>query len=94
MAGRVLTADGRHLPEVPLLFYPGPNFNSPRYYAYTYIDGLGLIHPDDQWGENFLLSDLPAGDYLVEATVNGKVYRQNVTVQAGKTSWVEIRTDN
>ncbi|MCA9870490.1 MAG: hypothetical protein KC487_08975, partial [Anaerolineae bacterium] len=61
---------------------------------YTYIDGLGLIHPDDQWGENFLLSDLPAGDYLVEATVNGKVYRQNVTVQAGKTSWVEIRTEN
>ncbi|MCB0255595.1 MAG: M23 family metallopeptidase [Anaerolineae bacterium] len=94
VAGRVLTADGRHLPEVPLLFYPGPDFNSPRYYAYTYIDGLGLIHPDDQWGENFLLSDLPAGDYLVEATVNGKVYRQNVTVQAGKTSWVEIRTDN
>ena len=94
VAGRVLTADGRHLPEVPLLFYPGPNFNSPRYYAYTYIDGLGLINPDEQWGENFLLSDLPAGDYLVEATVNGKVYRQNVTVQAGKTSWVEIRTED
>lgn len=94
VAGRVLTADGRHLPEVPLLFYPGPEFKSPRYYAYTYIDALGLINPDDQWGENFLLSDLPAGDYLVEATVNGKVYRQNVTVQAGKTSWLEIRTED
>lgn len=94
VAGRVLTADGRHLPEVPLLFYPGPDFNSPRYYAFTYIDGLGLINPDDQWGENFLLSDLPAGPYLVEATVNGKVYRQNVAVEAGKTSWLEIRTDD
>ncbi|MEZ4770533.1 MAG: M23 family metallopeptidase [Caldilineales bacterium] len=94
VAGRVLTADGRHLPEVPLLFYPGPNFNSPRYYAYTYIDGLGLIHPDDQWGENFLLSDLPAGQYLVEATVNGKVYRQNVVVEAGRTSWLEFRTED
>jgi murein DD-endopeptidase MepM/ murein hydrolase activator NlpD len=93
LAGRVLTADGRHLPNAPLLLYPGPNFNSPRYYTYTYEDALGLIFPDDAWGENFLLADLPAGPYRVEVSINGKTYRQEVVIQSGGTTWMELRTE-
>ena len=92
VAGRVLTADGRHLPEVPINLYPGPNFNRPRYYATTYADALGLINPDDEWGENFLLADVPAGPYKVEVAVNGKVYFQDIVVTPGKTAWIEVRT--
>jgi murein DD-endopeptidase MepM/ murein hydrolase activator NlpD len=93
LAGRILTVDGRHLPEVLLQLYPGPQFNSPRYYTSTYVDGLGLIHPDEAWGENFLLADLPAGEYRVETAVNGKLYRENIVIRPGETSWVEIRTE-
>jgi len=94
LAGRVLTADGRHLPNVSLLLYPGPAFNSPRYYTSTYVDALGLIFPDDQWGENFLLADLPAGPYIVEASINGKTYRQEIVIRAGEMTWMELRTSD
>jgi murein DD-endopeptidase MepM/ murein hydrolase activator NlpD len=93
VAGRILTADGLHLPNVPILFYPGPAFNSPRYYAHTYLDALGLIFPDDEWGENFLLADLPAGAYKVEVSINGKVYYVDLVVEAGKTTWMELRVE-
>ncbi len=93
LAGRVLTADGRHLPNVQVLLYPGPEFNSPRYYAFTYTDALGLIFPDDEWGENVLLADLPAGAYRWEIAVNGKIYRGDITIEAGKTTWFELRTE-
>ena len=92
VAGRVLTADGRHLPEVPVNLYPGPDFNRPRFYATTYADALGLINPDEAWGENFLLADVPAGPYKVEVAVNGKVYFQQIVVTPDKTAWVEVRT--
>lgn len=93
LAGRILTNDGRHLPGVPLLLYPGPAFSSPRYYAFTYADALGLIFPDDQWGENFLLADLPAGPYKVEVSINGRVYYVDIVIEAGKTSWLELRIE-
>ena len=93
IAGRILTTDGRHLPNVPILFYPGPDFKSPRYYAYTYVDAMGLIWPDDAWGENFLLADLPAGAYKVEVSINGKVYYVDVVVEAGRTTWMELRVE-
>lgn len=93
LVGRVLTADGRHLPNAQLLLYPGPAFNSPRFYTSTYEDALGLIFPDDHWGENFLLADLPAGTYIVETSINGVTYRQEVVIRAGETTWMELRTE-
>lgn len=91
LAGRVLTEDGRHIPEIPVLLYPGPGFDQVGYYIYTYIDAPGLINPDDRWGENFLLSDVPANSYLVEIEVGDKAYRQEVVIEPGKTTWLELR---
>ena len=90
LAGRVLTPSGLHLPEVPILLYLGPAFDQVRYYVYTYADAPGLIHPDDAWGENFLLSDIPAGTYLVEVDLPGKPIRQEVTIQPGRTNWLDV----
>ena len=53
----------------------------------------GSIWPDDEWGENFLLADLPAGAYKVEVSINGKVYYVDVVIEAGKTTWMELRTE-
>lgn len=46
------------------------------------------VNSDDELGENFLMSDLPAGDYIVR--VVGKPFAARVTVSAGKLAWVEI----
>lgn len=91
LAGRVLTEDGRHLPEVEILLYPGPAFDKVGYYIYTYVDAPGLINPDDEWGENFLLSDIPANTYTVEIEIGGKAYRQEALIEPGKTTWLELR---
>jgi hypothetical protein len=91
LAGRVLSNAGRHLPDVEILLYPGPDFKAPRYYTFTYHEGPDLINPDNEWGENFLLADLPANTYLVEVTAGGKVHRQEVQIAPGRTAWIEIR---
>lgn len=93
LAGRVLTSDGLHLPNVALLLHKGQGSNSQRFYTYTYEDALGSILPDDQWGENFLLADLPAGRYRVEVSINGRTYKREVMIQEGRTTWMELRTD-
>jgi murein DD-endopeptidase MepM/ murein hydrolase activator NlpD len=91
LAGRVLDAAGHAVPTAEVLLYPGPDFASPRYYTFTYEDQPGLVNPDDEWGENFLLTDLPANTYLVEITAGGRSFRQEVSVRGGRTSWVEVQ---
>lgn len=91
LAGRVLTEEGLHLPGVEILLYPGPEFKAPRYYTWTYLDAPDLINPDDQWGENFLMADVPAGLYMVEVKVGKRLLRQEVTIEAGRTAWIEVR---
>ncbi len=46
------------------------------------------VNSDDELGENFVVSDLPAGDYIVR--VPGKPFAARVTAEAGKLAWVEI----
>jgi murein DD-endopeptidase MepM/ murein hydrolase activator NlpD len=46
------------------------------------------VNSDDELGENFLMSDLPAGEYIVR--VPGKPFAARVTAEAGKLTFVEI----
>ncbi len=46
------------------------------------------VNSDDELGENFAMSDLPAGDYIVR--VLGKPFAVRLTVEAGKLTFVEI----
>lgn len=61
--------------------------------AWTYLDDpQHIIHPDEGFAENFVLSDLRPGVYEVLSTVQGETYRGEVEVFAGSVSAVELKT--
>lgn len=92
IAGRLINPEGRTWPDVPILIYQMPNADRIWQQIYTYLD-LPDINPDDDWGENFMLADVPAGAYLLETKINGRLYQTPIEIQEGKTSFVIIQTD-
>jgi murein DD-endopeptidase MepM/ murein hydrolase activator NlpD len=92
IAGRLLNASGQSLPGVPVLIYQLPQLTRIWQEVHTYLDLPG-INPDDDWGENFMLADVPVGSYRLETAINGEVYRQEITVQEGRTSFAAIQTN-
>jgi len=91
LAGRLVNAEGRTWANVPILIYQAPNFDRIWQQVYTYLD-LPDIHPDDDWGENFMLADMPVGQYRIETQINGHLYQRDVEIQDGQTTFVVIQT--
>lgn len=48
------------------------------------------VNPDPVWQENFAFGDVPAGDYTISVTLNGRRYAQDINVRAGTTNFVEL----
>ncbi len=70
-----------------------------------YVDGQGQwyrsvetyaveepLQPDPIWGENAALGHVPPGTYAVTATINGEKVTRRIQVEAGRTTFVELRT--
>lgn len=57
-----------------------------EYYIETYGHDL-TINPDPYFDENFVVSDLPAGDYEITITFELYYYRTTVTVNPGTTTY-------
>lgn len=55
----------------------------------TYLPEPG-IQPDPQWGENWLLTDVPAGTYVLEFAVAGRQVRREVQVTPNGTHFLEV----
>jgi murein DD-endopeptidase MepM/ murein hydrolase activator NlpD len=87
LAGRVVDAAGNYLPEVALTV-TGPDMTR---YAWTYAGSENI--PDDEWGENFTLGDLPEGWYTVSTRSDRRTHTQEFYVRAGRTAWVEFVFD-
>jgi len=92
VAVRVLTADGRTWPNarISLVRYAGGTAAWARQII-TYMD-VENIGPDPAWGENGAMDGVPAGSYYVIGVVNGERLSAEITVEAGRTSFVELRT--
>jgi murein DD-endopeptidase MepM/ murein hydrolase activator NlpD len=61
---------------------------TPFSYAETYGD---KAHPHPLYGEHFAVSDVPVGTYVVGTEVEGKKIFRQVTVEAGKLTWVVFK---
>lgn len=92
VAVRVLTADGRTWPgaAISIVRFSGGVAAWARQII-TYMDSEN-IGPDPAWGENGAMDGVPAGSYYVVGVVNGERVSAEITVRAGETSFVELRT--
>jgi murein DD-endopeptidase MepM/ murein hydrolase activator NlpD len=92
VAVRVLTADGRTWPgaAISIVRFSGGVAAWARQII-TYMDSEN-IGPDPAWGENGAMDGVPAGSYYVVGVVNGERLSAEITVRAGETSFVELRT--
>lgn len=88
LVGRLLNAEGRTLPEAPVHIYPEGS-DRPRWTITVYADELG-INPDDEWGENIMLADMPAGSYRLVARIDGQIINNHVVIEEGKTTFVDL----
>jgi hypothetical protein len=89
IAGQLLDAQGNPIPEAVINFHRAEEPDRRWREAWTYAsDG---VNPDEEWGENFVMGDVPAGSYVLKTSVGGRLYIQEVTVGAGKTSFVTLQ---
>lgn len=89
--GQVLDKSGKPVPEI-LVSIQKPDEDKTFQYEYTYaIDKANPTPPDDLWQENLLMGEVPAGDYRIAARINGDTVIENVTVEAGKITWVWLQ---
>lgn len=50
------------------------------------------VNPDSLWGENFVVSDLPAGEYQLSVRAGGEILKANVTIRMGATTLIKLHT--
>lgn len=86
LAGRTLDSAGNRLYDVTIKVQ---SIDITRY-AFSYADDR--VNPDSQFGEHYVLGDLPADYYEVTVGENGRVrFRQYVYIYPNRTTWLDIR---
>ncbi|TKJ30687.1 MAG: hypothetical protein CEE40_04125 [Chloroflexi bacterium B3_Chlor] len=88
IAGQLLDSQGRLIPEQSVTFYRRETPDQRWQDVTTYTPRE--VNTDDGWEENFVLGNVPVGDYVVKAYVNGHLYAADVTVTEGDTSFLTI----
>ena len=86
LAGRICDSFGRPLAEQLVQIYSLET--GQRWDVWTYA--LATVHPDDVYGENFVISDLPAGPYEVRVDYAGHTSFAQMLVLAGQTNLFEF----
>lgn len=93
VAVRLISATGRTWPGVQLTLFRYEETGARWYRVIETYPEQESIAPDPAWGENGALSHVPAGNYHITAYVNGEKVGQDITVQGGATTFVELRTE-
>ncbi|UCC80554.1 MAG: peptidoglycan DD-metalloendopeptidase family protein [Candidatus Zixiibacteriota bacterium] len=80
--GKVVDEDGEYVPGVRVYGVTKPiPTESPFSFAETYQD---KVHPDEAYNENFVISDVPEGSYILSVESDGKKSVIKTVVEAGK----------
>ncbi len=88
LAGRIYDRYGQRAYNTRIIIHPLDG--SADRYTYAYADDT--IKSDPYYGEHFTYGDLPAGEYQVIVRIKGVLrFKGQVTVEPGRTAWIEIR---
>ncbi len=95
LAGRLETAGGNPIDTAQIDIFDATG--SKVHTISTY--GPRIVRPDDAWQENFAISDLPAGNYyllasIFRSTTETDTVSGQVTVIAGQTNFVILQANN
>ncbi|MFQ5885953.1 MAG: peptidoglycan DD-metalloendopeptidase family protein, partial [Anaerolineae bacterium] len=82
IVGRLIDAQGRPIPETLITVHHAESPQQRWQEISTYP--LEEVNPDQEWGENFVLGDVPEGTYILKTRVGGKLYQREVVVVAGE----------
>jgi murein DD-endopeptidase MepM/ murein hydrolase activator NlpD len=89
VAGQVFDASGEPLRQARIYgILKRDPVETPFSYAETYGD---KAHPHPLYGEHFAVGDVPPGTYVVGTEIGGKKVFRQITVEAGKLSWVVFK---
>ena len=86
VAGRVIRADGTMVDDNTVTLIDRNTGRAARRRS-TYGRS---VNPDDEWNENFVFGDVPAGEYWVVTWIGNERVSAEATVHAGVTSFVEL----
>ena len=92
VAVRLLSASGRTWQGVQLSLFRYEEGGARWYRVIETYPEQESLGPNPAWGENGALGNVAAGNYHITATINGEKVGQDITVQAGGTTFVELRT--
>ena len=87
LAGRIGDTLGMPMPEQLVRIYSLET--GQRWDVWTYA--LETVRPDDHYGENFVISDLPSGPYEVQVDFAGHTSFAQMLVLPGQTTLFEFR---
>jgi murein DD-endopeptidase MepM/ murein hydrolase activator NlpD len=89
VAGQVFDAAGAPVPQARIYgIIKRDPAETPFSFAETYGD---KAHPHPLYGEHFAVSDVPEGTYTVGTEIEGKKVFRQITVEAGKLTWVVFK---
>jgi hypothetical protein len=91
IAGRIENAHGQPIPQALVTFHPveRPNRYWREVWSYPTVSGES-IRADDVLRENFVMGDVPAGEYVVHVRVDGTLYTHRLKVVEGQVVTVTI----
>lgn len=87
LAGLVMDSYGRPLAEQLVQIRSLETDKRWEVWAYA----LDTVHPDESYGENFVISDLPAGPYEVRIDYAGHPYTAQLLLIPGRTNFLTFR---
>lgn len=89
LAGRLVDSRGRMISDAKIRVLPAGSSTILREQS-TYYP---TVRSDDVWRENFVVADLPAGNYVLLLMVNEFTYRREVRIMPGRTHFEIISTE-
>jgi murein DD-endopeptidase MepM/ murein hydrolase activator NlpD len=89
VAGRVLDGQGRPVQQARIYGIVKPE---PQETPHSFIETYGArTRGDPAYDEHFAVTDVPAGEYVLGVTIEGRQVLRRVRVEAGRLTWVEFR---